>query len=86
MKGTEKQIKWAEDIITSAQETIRRNIERNANDEKELRIWKWMEAEYAKAMEQVGDNAALIINNRKALDSDRVIYLTNQARMGFIEI
>lgn len=86
MKGTEKQIKWAEDIITSAQETIRRNIERNANDEKELRIWKWMEAEYAKAMEQVGDNAALIINNRKALDSDRVIYLTNQARMGFIKI
>lgn len=27
MKGTEKQIKWAEDIIRDARETIRRNIE-----------------------------------------------------------
>ncbi len=86
MKGTEKQIAWAQDIITNAQETIRRNIERNADDAAELKIWKWMEAEYAKAMEQVGDNASLIINNRKALDSDRVIYLTNQARNGYIKI
>jgi len=86
MKGTEKQVKWAEDIINGAKETIRHNIERSANEPEELKIWKWIEVQYNKTMEQVGDNAAMIINNRKALDSDRMVYLSDQVRCGFIKI
>ena len=86
MKGTEKQIKWAESIVNDAKETIRRNIERSANEQDELKIWKWIEVQYNKTMEQVGDNAALIIDNRKALDSARMVYLSDQVRLGYIKI
>ena len=90
MKGTEKQIKWAEDIINAAQATIDANIKRNEGDDpmnvNERKIWEWVKGEYDKAMQMVGGDAKLIIDNRKRLDADAMIHLAGRVRCGYIKI
>lgn len=90
MKGTEKQIKWATEIITDAKNTIEANIARNEGDDpikaNERKIWEWVNGEYAKAMDVVGNDASAIINNRKALDVTAVCHLADRVRCGYIKI
>jgi len=90
MEGTEKQVKWAEDIINAAQATIEANIKRNEGDDpmnaNERKIWEWVKGEYDKAMQMVGGDAKLIIDNRKSLDADAMIRLAGRVRCGYIKI
>ena len=86
MKGSEKQIKWAESIISEARETFVRNIARQeaqlngpaaALAQRTLDIWMRLRDYYEASVANI-DSAAFVIDNRTALDSSRVIYQFNQ--------
>lgn len=69
MKGTEKQIKWAEDIIAKVQNCIAANIENckgNKALEPEIPAWEYMAQRFEAvlASQPKMSDAAFIINNR----------------------
>lgn len=85
MNGSEKQVKWAEDIINSARETIRRNIEIEAENAAKcqnennpfnfsIRCWKRVEWELNKALSDPrASDAKIIIDHRNAFDGAAMI-------------
>ena len=82
LKGTEKQIKWAEDIIREARETIKKNI---ANIDKvdtigiraiERQCYVDCEASLEKMLSQI-DDAATIIDMRNKLSSRSINQMVN---------
>ncbi len=80
MKGTEKQIAWAEQIISDALGTINRNIARikkqiekygaDKHSELELKAWEAARGQYENVILKSAEaqNAAWIIDNRKRMD------------------
>ena len=91
MKGTEKQIKWAQDIIEAAYESVNcmaRNIERNDkyglpelpyNTESLTVLKAWLDREIGAI-----DNAAVIINVRGKLTYDALNTMAiNYTKHGF---
>lgn len=86
MKGTEKQITWAQDIITNATETINRNIEiteqriaeGNTLFAADLTAWHIVKAFVANAMKVFGEDAGQVINRRNQLAGDALIKLAHR--------
>lgn len=84
MKGTEKQIKWAEDIMRQARETISRNIENIDKVDtvgiRSLERQCFVECGEAleKAFSQI-DSAAKIIEMRDQFSSERIVRMVNHA-------
>lgn len=76
MNGTEKQIKWAEDIINNAYNTIDANIANMENKNEEFfttRVLAYRECR--KQLDEVLNNcndAATIIKNRDLFDPTRI--------------
>lgn len=72
MKGSEKQIKWATDIINGVMETIRKNKENAQNSaaapiRKTAEVWAYMEDRYTEMLKaDKMQDAAFVINNRNA--------------------
>lgn len=72
MKGTEKQVNWASDIINGVMETIRRNKVNAENSpiapiRKKAEVWEYMETRYETIMQsEKMQDASWIINNREA--------------------
>lgn len=86
MKGTEKQIKWAEDIIREARETIKRNIEIKKAEEEKNNVPGFFAIEIdcfeecGKSLEQMlsGINeASKIIDMRYQLSSGAILKMVN---------
>lgn len=70
MKGTEKQIKWAEDIKAQTIKNIKSHIAANeaiGMFAEETRLYKIMERAVENLFETI-DDAAIIINKRELLD------------------
>jgi len=90
MKGTEKQIKWAEDIKANAINTCTANIERLSGqplDAMRVEVFKVIRKTLIDGFEQI-DDAAVIINKRAHFDpmaiirmADRTSELINSGRM-----
>ena len=92
MKGTEKQIKWAEDIKTGAMNTINANIERMSKDPAsalEVRVLKILRVVAKRVFDSI-DDAAKIIDRRNYLDGQAMIDMmyryTNLIRQGKMSI
>lgn len=93
MKGTEKQIKWAEDIISETRESLSAHIaycrEKAAGTEipdfwqRDAHIWEAISAEYERTISQI-DSAAVVIDNRKLLDSARMQWYFNEISTGHL--
>ena len=90
MKGTEKQIRFAESIIAEAEETIRRNIETNQERYEKTHYqgyadfiaqWKATAVVYRKKLERYGDDAERIILNRNMIGSEAVVDIWNDIGM-----
>jgi len=76
MKGTEKQIKWAEDIINDAYNTIDANIARMEKESKEffhfnIQAYKECRKKLEETLETC-DDAAVIIKCRNQFDPRRI--------------
>lgn len=78
MKGTEKQVKWAEDIIEGARRTIAANIKLNREREAQFGAviytaraeqWEKLSAQVEAAVAKC-DDAAIIINKRSMFGDD----------------
>ena len=78
MKGTEKQVKWAEDIIAGARDILAQMISQNEERAAELGAamyaaraeqWKKLSAQVEAAIEKC-DDAAIIINKRNMFSFD----------------
>ena len=87
MKGTEKQIKWAEDIIAAARSTVEGNIKRSAEMaaqhkvfEKDLEQWKKIGEQLEAVLAMIGDDAAKIIDKREKLSGAYLGYLKDHMR------
>ena len=89
MKGSEKQIKWAEDILANGKATITRNIELDKERlakygdimfAESIEIWEQIEAEYDKIIANVTD-ASEIIAKRHRLSPDALIREVNLRQM-----
>ena len=82
LKGTEKQVKWATDIIADVYSTANDNIVR-AHDNQWPHADKWEEAfeliisQLECALSKI-DKAAVIISCRERFDSHRVLNLANK--------
>lgn len=82
LKGSDKQVKWAEDIIAGVYTTANDNVKR-AHDMKWPHVDKWEEG-FDKIINQIEvflsktDQAGVIISCRDRLDSKRVLYLANK--------
>ena len=81
MKGSEKQIKWAEDIIADARKIIADNIHLNQNREAEFGAgiysrraeqWEKVSAQIEAAIAKC-DDAAIIINKRNMFSYDGLV-------------
>lgn len=76
MKGTEKQIKWAEDIKTNAinfctgRINVQINLRGNADGE-EARLWRILRASIAQTIDKL-DDAAKIIDKRGSFKGDQL--------------
>lgn len=79
MKGTEKQITWANDIIQESRNTIAANIARftELGLERDVKIWNMVSEQYETAISKI-DNAAFIIEHRSSLNSSSVMNAYNQ--------
>lgn len=86
MKGSEKEVKWAEEIVAEGKATIARNIELNRKYLEQygdnmyedcVMIWEQIGAEYDKIIESVTD-ASAIIAKRNQLNSRALCYHFNQ--------
>lgn len=86
MKGTEKQIKWAEDIIESARGTIKANIE-NIKAQQEKYNCKWRQDELeafelcGKSLEELLDKvteASQVIDMRHKISSHAIIEMVHE--------
>lgn len=86
MKGTEKQIKWAEDIIESARGTIKANIE-NIKAQQEKYNCKWRQDELeafelcSKSLEELLSKvteASQVINMRHKISSHAIIEMVQE--------
>lgn len=70
MKGTEKQIKWAEDILTSTTSHIDQMIafcESNKAYTAQVDAWKYMQERYSVMLQNPKfQDAAFVINNRSS--------------------
>ena len=96
MKGTEKQIKWAEDIIRKTREANKRHIDfytakvaENdrfmADDNKKcLRIWTAISAEFERTISQI-ESAAVVIENRRFLSEDRMQWYFGELSLGHLK-
>ena len=82
LKGSEKQIKWANDIIAAVYTTANDNIVR-AHDNQWPHADKWEEA-FGKIISQLEgslskiDKAAVIISCRDRFDPNRILNLANK--------
>ena len=87
LKGTEKQIAWAESIREESINTCDKNIELAkeriekypgvASYERDLKAYEEIKSQVVSVFDKIED-AAYIIDNRKSLDSNRIVYLANQ--------
>lgn len=80
LQGSDKQIKWATDIIAGVYATANNNIKR-AHDKQWPHTAKWEEA-FDKIISQLEinvlakiDQASAIITHRERFSSDRILYL-----------
>ena len=80
MKGTEKQIKWAEDIKANAINTCTANIERLSGqplDALRVEVFKVIRNTLIAGFEQI-DDAAVIINKRANFDPMAIIRMADR--------
>lgn len=82
MKGTAKQVKWAEDIIRDSRATIALNIKRSAENgfDNDVKVWEKVSEQYEATIAQI-DDAAVVIDRRELLNSSRVIWCFNRLNM-----
>lgn len=86
LNGTEKQVKWANDIINRLTGTIEKNLAwaNKYNMPDEIRAWETVKAQFENdmlpALLNQENNAAFIINNRTKLDPQVVIDLAHYVR------
>ena len=82
LKGTEKQVKWATDIVADIYSTVNDNIKR-ANDLQWPHAAKWEEAfgiiisQLEGSLSKI-DKAAVIISCRDRFDPNRILNLANK--------
>ena len=82
LKGSDKQVKWATDIIADIYSTVNVNIKR-AHDKQWPHADKWEEA-FGKIIIQLEvflsktDQAGVIITCREKFSSDRILFLANK--------
>ena len=82
LKGTEKQVKWATEIIADVYTTANDNIVR-AHDNQWPHADKWEEAfgiiisQLEGSLSKI-DKAAVIIACREKFDSERILFLANK--------
>lgn len=91
LTGTEKQVEWAQSIISDALSTIEANREKIVDTypagtikDSELKIWDTINQQYQDTLKQIEvmpHSAAFVIDNRKMLDSSRIIWGANQLSM-----
>ncbi len=89
--GTEKQVEWAQSIISDALSTIEANRKKIVDTypagtikDSELKIWDTINQQYQDTLKQIEampHSAAFVIDNRKMLDSSRIIWGSNQLSM-----
>lgn len=79
MKGTEKQIAFANNIIQESRNTIAANIARftELGLERDVKIWNMVSEQYETAISKI-DNAASIIEHRSSLNSSSIMNAYNQ--------
>ena len=79
MKGTEKQIAFANNIIQESRNTIAANIARftELGLERDVKIWNMVSEQYETAISKI-DNAAFVIDHRTSLGSNGVMSAYNQ--------
>ena len=86
LTGSEKQIKWANDIIDRLTKTIDMNLERAKKYQMEdyITAWETVKTQFEKDiipnLLNQENNAAYIIENRKKLDPQVVIDAANYIR------
>ncbi len=82
MKGSEKQIKWAEDIKKGAMDTLTNNLERMKNSGHEeyykitIQVFEELKKELEECFEKV-DDAKVIIENRNKFASDTILKMAS---------
>ena len=82
LQGSDKQIKWAMDIIADVYTTANNNIKR-AHDKQWPHADKWEEA-FGVIISQLESNVAkvdqagVIISQREMFSSNRILYLANK--------
>ena len=96
MKGTEKQIKWAEDIIRKTREANKQHVDfwtekvaendrfMAGDNEKCLRIWTAISAEFERTISRI-DSAAVVIDNRRVLSEDRLQWYFDELSLGHLK-
>ena len=82
LKGSDKQVKWAEDIITAVYTTANDNV-RRAHDMKWPHADKLEEAfdgiiSQLEGFLEKTDKAAVIISCRERFDPERILFLANK--------
>lgn len=94
MKGSEKQVRWAEDIIRNTREALKGHMDwakkeaeahpNMANEwNKSLHIWQAISAEFERTIAPI-DSASVIIENRDCLSARRMQYYFDEIRMGYM--
>lgn len=82
LKGSDKQVKWAEDIIADIYSTANDNI-KLAHEKQWSHADKWEEA-FDQIINQLegflskNDQAGVIITHRERFSSDRILFLANK--------
>lgn len=82
MKGSEKQIKWAEDIKRGAMDTLTNKLERMKNSKHKeyykitIQVFEELKKELEECFEKV-DDAKVIIENRAQFASDRILKMAS---------
>ena len=82
LKGSDKQIKWAADIIASVYSTANANV-RRAHDMQWPHPERWEEA-FGQIIGQLeaflskNDQAGVIISRREMFDPNRILFLANK--------
>lgn len=82
LKGSEKQCRWATDIVADIYSTANQNVKR-AHENKWPHADRWEEA-FSKIISQLEgflsktDKAAVIISCRERFSSDRILNLANK--------
>lgn len=85
LKGSEKQITWATDILNDVMDTINRNIEiskernQERNQERDVRAFETVKNKINKIIEQKKE-ASFYITNRNAFNPHTVIKTAEEIR------